>query len=43
MRAMGWRTVSVPFFEFQPLQNILDPTAVTAEHVRYLRAKLQPS
>ena len=40
MSALGWRTVSVPFFEFELMQNPYDPTAVTAEHKRYLSAKL---
>ena len=40
MRALGWRSVSIPFFEFELMQNPYDPTAVTAEHKRYLSAKL---
>jgi len=40
MSALGWRSVSIPFFEFELMQNPYDPTAVTAEHKRYLSAKL---
>jgi len=40
MRALGWRPVSIPFFEFELMQLPSDPTAVTAEHKRYLNAKL---
>ena len=40
LRAMGWRTISIPFFEFGALQHQFDPTAVTAEHMRYVSTKL---
>jgi len=40
MSALGWRSVSIPFFEFERMQNPYEPTAVTAEHKRYLSAKL---
>ena len=43
LRAMGWRSVSIPFFEFQPLRNPFDPTAVTTEMTRYVSAKLPQS
>lgn len=43
LRAMGWRTVSIPFFEFEALQDRFDPTAVTAEMARYVSAKLPRS
>lgn len=40
MRAMGWHPVSIPFYEFEALKDVLNPSAVTPEHLRYLGAKL---
>ena len=41
MRAMGWHPISVPFFEFEAFNSRSNPSAVTAEHERYMVRKLR--
>ena len=43
LRAMGWRMVSIPFYEFEQLRSALDQTAVTPEMMGYVSTLINPA